>query len=319
MKETNIGATKTRIGKDTNALLIDFLGDQFGKYRDVWNKAGPDAIPEFPIHIDFELVDRCNMSCVFCPRNEENHPNIPYSINTGDQLDEEDLDKIIAHTSAYGLQSINFAWGEPLLYKNIFTVIKKFHNSGVIDSRLVTNGLLLHKFMDQIFDSGLINLYVSLDALSEETYSIHRGKGYHKVKENLLNFLAEKKRRKSFLPISRVSFVETKENTHEMEAFKKFWMDKVDFIDIQIYADFNKSEAFNSGVKKWNCIEPFRRVSLMGNGDIVPCCSFHGKNLVIGNISKMTIKEAWDSEKMQVVRARLLNGKEPICLACQSC
>lgn len=315
-----MGAIASRIAYDkVNESLATLKGPKFIEYREAWRSAGPEHIPEFPVHIDFELVDSCNQSCTFCPRNATTHPDLPYELDSKQKLDEAMVDRIAAQAAAHGLYSINVAWGEPLLYREVFGVIKKFHKAGVIDSRLVTNGLLLHKYTDQIFESGLVNLYVSLDAFKEETYTKQRGPGYRNVVRNLLIFLEEKKKRKAVLPVVRVSLIETTENAQEVEAFKDFWGDKVDIIDIQILTDFAKSEYENIRRKKWNCIEPFRRISIMGNGEILPCCSFHGKNLVIGNIKDMTIKQAWDSEKMKTIRSNLLQDKIPTCLVCQGC
>ena len=42
--------------------------------------------------------------------------------------------------------SVNFgAYADPLVNKDIFKVIRKFMDAGVIESRIITNGLLLHK------------------------------------------------------------------------------------------------------------------------------------------------------------------------------
>lgn len=319
MAKLNTGATIRITDKAINKSLVDLLGGKFRHYREAWNNAGPDKIPDFPINLDIELIDQCNQNCIFCARNKKTHPNLPYSVNTGERLGEDIVDRIIGQTSLNGLCSVNIAWGEPLLYKNVFNVIKKFHSSGVVDSRLVTNGLLLDRFTDDIFNSGLVNLYVSIDASSQATYSRQRGRGYRKVVDNLLTFIDEKRKRRSFLPVIRVSFVETKENKHEVETFKNFWSDKVDIVDIQILTEFNKSDYKSLKNKKWSCIEPFRRLSVMANGDILPCCTFFGKNLVIGNIFHMSIKEAWDSQKMRVIRDNLIKNKEPVCLLCQGC
>ena len=81
-----------------------------------------------------------------------------------------------------------------LLTKIFFKIVKKFTNIGVVDSRLITNALLLDKFGNQIFESGLVNLYISIDAFSEKTYQMQRGPGYKKVINNVLNFLKKKKK-----------------------------------------------------------------------------------------------------------------------------
>lgn len=321
MSKTVVIETTHRVyDNDTEDKIISILGNKYIKYRKAWNDATPSKIPLFPIHLDFEFYDICNQSCIFCPRNENIHKNLSYKINTKAKLDESLLDKIILESSEENLMSVNFgAFAEPLINKNLFDLIKRFVGTGVIDTRVITNGLLLDKYIDQIFESGLVNLYISIDAFSETTYQQQRGNGYTKVINNILKFINEKKKRNSILPIVRVSFVETDLNKKEKEDFVNFWKDKVDHIDFQKKIDFSKNsnESLNDK-KQWNCIDPFRRMSIISDGSILPCCSFWGRSLVIGNIRDISIKDAWKSLSMKKIREDLLLNKSSICNTCQS-
>ncbi len=311
--------TKKITNNNIEKTLSNHLGDKYLNYRSAWNAAKPTSIPDFPIHIDIELYDLCNQKCVFCPRNETTHPNVTYPINTNSKLDEKLTNKIIREIKKNKLMSVNFgAFADPLVNKKIFQVIKKFMDAGVVDSRIITNGLLLNKYTDSIFESGLVNLYVSLDAFKEETYLKQRGPGYKKVVSNLLNFLDEKKKRKSVLPITRVSFIETNDNKDELKDFVEFWSDKVDHIDLQKLINFNKEVNDSYQTKQWNCIDPFRRVAIVSDGSVLPCCSFWGKNLVLGNIKDQSIIDIWNGQEMTKVRKDLLSDQSNICTTCQS-
>jgi hypothetical protein len=311
--------TKKIINNNIEKILAEHIGRRYSEYRNAWALAQPNNIPNFPIHIDIELYDTCNQSCTFCPRNDTTHPNVTYPINTNSRLDDNLIKKIIIEIKKNKLMSVNFgAFADPLVNTKIFQVIKEFMDAGVVDSRIITNGLLLHKYTNSIFESGLVNLYVSLDAFNEDTYFKQRGVGYKKVVSNLLNFLEEKKNRKSKLPITRVSFIETNENKNELKEFVEFWSDKVDHIDLQKLINFNKDPNKSYGSKQWNCIDPFRRVAIVSDGSILPCCSFWGKNLVLGNIKDQSIVDIWNGKEMSKVRKNLISDKSSICNTCQS-
>ena len=217
--------------------------------------------------------------------------------------------------------SINLgAFAEPLLYQRVFKMIKYAHEKGIIDSRLITNGLLINEYIDEIFDCGLVNLYVSLDAFREDTYFNIRGKGFNIVKSNILNVIEEKKRRNVILPIIRVSFLDMEINREERDNFIEFWRDKADHIDIQVFDDFNidLSEKIDKlKKKKWSCAAPFKRVSVMSDGKILPCCNYFGLNVPIGNIHKQTVAEAWNSKEMTAVREGVRFDTLNNCLICQ--
>ena len=296
--------------------LQELLGETYKKYRNEWRKAGASHVPDFPIHIDFELIDECNLRCGFCSRNAQNHPSLPYDINTKAVLSDELIGKILDEIANENLYSIGFGFGEPLLDKRIFDIIKAFHERGVIDSRITTNGIFLEDYIDAIFDSGLVNLHVSLDAFDGEMYKQIRGNSYDRAVDGLEQVLAERKRRGSLIPVVRVSFLDQPENHHQIAEFKAFWGDKVDFIDIQTYLDENHLIPSGNG-KSFDCFAPFRRIAIIADESILPCCAFRGKLLAIGNIRVNSIREAWHSAKMAEVRHNLVHDLEPICIACQ--
>jgi radical SAM protein with 4Fe4S-binding SPASM domain len=300
--------------------LTGILGKKYKQYRESWSKAGPNLLLSAPLHVDLELVDSCNESCSFCPRNTEEHPNLPYEINTRKKLSDKLVEKFFKEAKELSLPSINISIGEPLLDSRCFHIVKEFHAIGGVDSRVISNGLLLHKYVDQIFDSGLVNLFVSIDAFSEETYhKLRGGKGlYQKVVNNVLLILKEKALRKSVFPIMRVSFIEMEGNQHEQKDFLEFWQGKVDMMDIQLRMHF-ANFAGGKKPKQWNCNDPFRRMAIFANRDILPCCTFYGKMLKLGDFETMSLAEAWKSDKMAKVRSDLIQDKNSMCLACQGC
>ncbi|MCA8976691.1 MAG: radical SAM protein, partial [Planctomycetes bacterium] len=197
---------------DVHEHLATVLGPRYREYRAAWAAAGPTAIPPFPIHLDLELRDNCNQRCVFCPRNTDEHPDLPYPINTSAELDAAALQRLTAEAAAQGLWSINLgAFAEPLIHKHVFDIVRDFHAAGVVDSRIITNGLLLDRHVDAVFASGLVQLFVSIDAHTEATYARQRGPGHDRVVRNVLDFVAERRRRGALLPLVRVSYVVTAE------------------------------------------------------------------------------------------------------------
>jgi sulfatase maturation enzyme AslB (radical SAM superfamily) len=314
------GVVRTQ-AEDLDDRLSKVFGEKYSQYRKAWYKAGPNYIPSYPLHVDLELVDTCNLSCGFCPRNTKEHPNLPYAINTKAKLSDSLVDKFFKEVEKHSLPSINISIGEPLLDNRCLPIIKEFHGRGGVDSRVITNGILLDKYVDQIFDSGLMHLFVSLDAFSEETYRQRRGGGkgrYQQIVDNVLLIIKEKERRKSMFPIMRVSFVELETNEHEQKDFLEFWQNKVEVVDIQLrlhYNDFKGSQK----PKLWNCMDPFRRLCIMANQHILPCCTFYGKTLKLADFETSSLTEAWEGKEMAKVRHDLLHDLNPMCLACQGC
>jgi radical SAM protein with 4Fe4S-binding SPASM domain len=307
----------------SNEKLTALLGKDYSDYRRSWEEAGRDGnlAPSFPLHLDLELQDSCNQACVMCPRNEERHSSLPYGINLKNTTQIERIKTIISDGSKLGLKSINFgAFSEPLLHKGLWDLISYSHSNGIIDSRVITNGLLLSRYVQEVFASGLRHLFISLDAFTETTYKQIRGVGFRKILESVEMVLLEREKRKSTLPIVRVSFVEMDINRHEKDDFVNFWSEKVDFVDVQEWSDYTtKSDmaSISDIPKKFNCRSPWQRLSILADGNILPCCDFNGRALPLGNIAKNNLEDVWKSEEMKNVRLNIINDSSEVCSSCQ--
>ncbi|MBP8016744.1 SPASM domain-containing protein, partial [Candidatus Gracilibacteria bacterium] len=51
--------------------------------------------------------------------------------------------------------------------------------------------------------------------------------------------------------------------------------------------------------------EPWQRLYIRGNGEILPCCAMFAKYLSLGNITKNSLYELWNSLKMKTLRKLL--------------
>lgn len=297
------------------------FGERYEIYRTQWDKSCRTELPDFPVHLDFELGDICNQACIMCPRNSETHKNIGYELNTKKNINYDMFCRIIEEASGYNLASINLgAFAEPLINVNLFRLVSFAAQKGVIDIRIITNGLLLSKFTDRILDSAITNLFVSLDASSSSTYEKIRGKGYDQVLESVKAFIKTRDEAGLIFPFVRVSFVEMKINKHEKDEFVNFWSNIVDFVDIQPGEDLSLYPTMNTNKeKRFDCLAPWQRLSVLSNGQVLPCCNFYGRYIPIGNAQTQSMHEIWHSANMMVVRNNLINDRSPVCLTCQSC
>lgn len=316
--QTNI----VRFSNESPESRLDrVLGEKYRAYRDKWGSVNMDSLLSCPLHIDFELVDRCNQSCVMCPRNQEAHPLIEYSINTGVYQDFDAYKRVIDDCVMHGLVSINLgAFAEPLIHPRFVDFILYAKQRGIIDIRVITNGLLLSRFSKDIIECGVTNLYVSIDAFSDDVYKKVRGHGYSKVIQSVLEFMSLRDGiGNDGLPVVRVSFVDMPVNRFQKDDFVSYWRDRVDFVDVQLYDNYNIiHESVSREIKKkWDCLAPWARLSVLANGDVIPCCNFNGRNIVLGNVMSSSIIDLWLGEMIGDVRNGIKTDSSIICNACQ--
>jgi radical SAM protein with 4Fe4S-binding SPASM domain len=299
--------------------MSEALGDKYINYRRRWTASSRDFIPPYPLHLDFELNDTCNQSCIMCPRNTETHLNTDYKINTRIFFSLELFQNIIDEAVANGLTSINLgAFAEPLIHPEFRKFVEYAKTKGILDIRIITNGLRLDDFVDFLVDMSVTNVYVSLDALNEHSYRSIRGSGFERVESNLRKLINERNKRAALFPVIRVSFVKMAINASEEAGFIDKWRNFVDYIDIQPGEDLSHSpDTLLNADYRFKCIAPWQRLSILASGDIIPCCSFYGRYLPIGNIKETSVLDAWNSAAMQAVRKGLIDASQNVCEICQ--
>jgi radical SAM protein with 4Fe4S-binding SPASM domain len=313
--------------------LLPEYGDRYLKYRSDYKKTlkySENSLPDYPLTIHMELVNRCNLNCVMC--FTVNHKNKKYTLMP------EDIEKMAKDGNKNNLPAAIIGLGsESLLYKNIDQVFNTFKKNNVMDMFLYTNGVLLNeKNSLKILNSGVTRLHVSLDAATPETYlKIRRKDELANIENNLKNFIALKKKLGKTLPIVRVSFCVQDINLHEKQEFLNKWEHIVDRVDFQLMLEGEKDtdeliangsieslkDKVSNDIEDPYCALPFNSLSVWSDGSITPCCAFQGKNLVLGNIREDNIKEVWKGEKITEIRKQLLTGKDlnATCHHCIAC
>jgi radical SAM protein with 4Fe4S-binding SPASM domain len=284
-------------------------------------------LPEYPISVILELVNRCNLECTMCFQGYRND-------SEKSVLDEKTLQKLFQEFKNNKLEALLLSSSEPLLYKNFDKILKLAENSKIMDIFLFTNGTLLNnKNSELILNSSLTRLFVSVDAATETTYdkvripvnkNILNTKRLEKIENNIKNFINSRNNLNKKLPLVRVSFVALKSNVHEVNMFINKWIDIVDTVEIQkensidIYDELLKNLPKNKiTITEYNCNEPWGQVTINSDGSVGPCCNTVGRNIPIGNIKKETLKDIWQGKEMTAVRNGFINNNpNKICKLC---
>ena len=112
------------------------------------------------------LTDRCNMRCRYCMPRE--HFDSHEFLAKEEILSYEELTTIVEALVPLGLQKIRLTGGEPLLRRDICSLIEMLPQN--LDLAMTTNGLLLERYAVDLAKAGLKRVTVSLDALDTETF-----------------------------------------------------------------------------------------------------------------------------------------------------
>lgn len=123
------------------------------------------------------VTDKCNFRCPYCMPAEIFGPDFPF-LNRDQLLSFEEIEKLASiFIGSFGVKKIRITGGEPLLRRNVSTLIYKLSEiAGLEDIAMTTNGTLLPKYAQELKDSGLKRVTVSLDSLNDEIFGKMNGR-----------------------------------------------------------------------------------------------------------------------------------------------
>ncbi len=290
------------------------------RFRQAYGAASKLIAPEaFPLQLDFELNSTCNLRCAFCVHGQERVPSrflAPLAFESAVLEGEE-----------YGLVSVKLNYiNEPLLYPDWWRFVRYAKEHGVLNVYFATNGVLLNeRNRERAIDERVSKVMISLDATTPETFAnIRRSTQFELITRNIEELIVLRERRGVSWPMVRVNFLKTELNSHEAEAFVARWNGVADAIGFQDQVGvpgvdedaYAGQRAFQS---EFRCAFPSKMLVVDSRGEILPCCTFSGRLLSLGNLSRMTLGEAWTSDKMKALRREHLEKRwrsNPICRHC---
>ncbi|PWT83682.1 MAG: GTP 3',8-cyclase MoaA [Acidobacteria bacterium] len=114
------------------------------------------------------LTDRCNFRCFYClPHGEP--PIAPKE----QMLTYEEIEAVCEVFVSLGIQKIRLTGGEPMMRRDIETIIVKLavlKPMGLRDLALTTNGYFLPDRAQSLKDAGLDRITISLDSLKRDVF-----------------------------------------------------------------------------------------------------------------------------------------------------
>ena len=281
---------------------------------------------KFPSQVMVDLTEVCNLACIHCT-----HPEFKLSTVYGKRmLDPKFNKKMIEEVSTIGKGFTKYirytSNGEPLVHPKSYEMIQDAVENSGTKVTLTTNGTLLNeKRMFKILKTGLHMIDISTDAASNETYKkIRVGGDLDVTKSNILKLIKLREEAKSKTKII-VSFVEQKENTHEVEDFKRYWESKnVDEVLIRRLhsnsgsnlQDKEKTES-NQGNRK-PCLYPWERVILNARGKLAFCPTDWYAKSELCSYENNSIEEVWKNTFYKDLRNQHLtcNFSNKFCKQC---
>lgn len=275
----------------------------------------------------------CNFECTFCPTGDRGLMKKIGRYQGGLSLD--DFQKILDDCRDFGekLKVLRlYKDGEPLLNKNIYSMIELAKKSNCFDSIDTTsNGLLLtRKNSENLVSAGLNLINISVDGLSEDQF-FH----FTKRRVNFKNFVDQIKylyeiRGDLKIVIKTTSEIIGEDKHQEFLDVFSPYCDKI-FVEntSPCWPDFDVEERMgitiekglygNEIIEQTACPYLFYSVSVNSDMKVSACFVDWSRDLIVGDLRNASLKDVWHSDLMNSHRMNHILGNRkshPICGKC---
>ncbi|MFM2226919.1 MAG: hypothetical protein RL664_262 [Bacteroidota bacterium] len=312
----------------TNALLV-YIGFYFSRF---FKSVKPWGMP---ISLSIEPTTACNLGCPECPSGLKQ-----FSRDTGN-LKAENFNRWLDQLSPT-LSYLNFYFqGEPFIHNDILQFISKASQAGIYTSTSTNAHFITEKRAQEIVQSGLDRILISIDGTTQEVYEQYRVHGtLQKVLDGAKHLVEARKNLNSRTPHIIFQFLVVRPNEHQIEDAKRlaneYKVDEIRFKTAQVY-DYENGNPLIPTIEKYSrykrlsngkfivkssldnhCWRMWSGAVVTWDGKVVPCCFDKDATHEMGNLSKEDFKSIWKGKAYTKFRKQLLKGRKEIDI-CKNC
>lgn len=287
-----------------------------------------------PYAIAFEPTTACNLRCPECPSGLRKFTR-PMG-NADFQL----FEKTIKQTRKHAFYLTLYFQGEPLINPDFFKMVREAkRNEFYVATSSNAHYFSKEKALETIA-SGLDKLIISLDGITQKTYSKYRIDGeLEKVLEGVNNLVFAKEKLGSSTPNIIIQFLAFSHNEHEIESIKKLkkqlGVDQVKIKSAQFYEPDNsdlipknedltrykKNESGNYSIKNKvvnRCWRLWSSPVITQDGQVLPCCFDKDAEHALGKLNNDDFTTIWGGDNYHVFRNQVFTGRSKIDI-CRNC
>jgi len=275
----------------------------------------------FPQQVVVETTAACDQRCIFCGRTYMSRPKKTMAKETFNRIVEE-----IARENPLTELWPTFMGEALLLHNRVFDMIRYAREIGCRKITLNSNGNHLNeKTIPRLLDCGLDRFIVSCDGHSKETYEKIRVGGRFERLYGGVNLLLETMRREGRTrPLIEMQFSVFDENEHEVEDFKRFWLQEGVVVKVRpkLYWSGNVKGGeyrVKTDGNRIPCLWAMDTCAIHWNGNVVMCAIDCDGKYVAGNVEAQSIKEIWNGPLKWIRELHLRRRFRELPEVCRTC
>lgn len=311
------------------------------------SRLGLVRISHAPLFVSVEPANICQLKCPACPvgllltaKRSGSDSGTASNSPQGGFMSLDVWHRVLAEIRDTAFVVQFYFQGEPLLNKELPTMIREAHEAGLYTIVSTNAQAMTEKLAEELVHAGLDRIIISMDGLTDESYNAYRVGGSLEKTKAALRYLREAKNKSQ---ISNLKFqielqcLRLKTNEHEWRAFEKQYKvlgaDRIVFKTAQLY-DYANGHPLMPSDPRYSryilgadglyhrrrlgkgCFRVWSGVVVTTTGDVLPCCYDKAHEHSYGNIMTSPLRELFTGEKANAFRRAAYRQTPLICQEC---
>jgi len=289
-----------------------------------------------PFVLMVEPTNFCNLKCPLCPSGNGD------MTRPRGTMELAHFEKVIKEQADHLFLLMLWNQGEPFINKQLTNMIRiaTAHNVPTLTSTNV-HYIKTPEIAEDIVDSGLSEIIVSLDGVTSESYVKYRvGGNFDRVLDGIRLLVKAKEKLGATHPVIHLQFIIMKHNEHEIEAARKLsrdlGVDRLSLKTAQVYTeeeaqtylptdenlsryDYDAEKLATKSKITNSCRHLWYSTVINWDGAVSPCCFDKDVHYGLGHAGNgQAFDEVWTGEKYTDFRNAILKDRAsvPICNNC---
>jgi MoaA/NifB/PqqE/SkfB family radical SAM enzyme/SAM-dependent methyltransferase len=331
--------------KENRLAYLNFLRAKY----EAWT--GEVLVRSYPSYLGIDPTSLCQLRCPHCPtgvENEARKSGQPVSFRDRTMLADDVLDALLDEVGEYLFLIMFYNWGEPLLNKNLPSLIKKAKPWNIyteIHSNLSLR--LTDQRIEELLNSGIDTLSASIDGFSQKTYETYRRGGDFELARTNLDRLVKIRDTLGLKTRLVWGFLVFSFNEHELEVARSYCEERgIIFNPREAYTtnpdwlpSYRKGKLISAAVQApapgpeppsqpaalSPCAWHYSYTMVNANGSVSPCCASWEQKHDFGTVvpGRVSFADIWNNNFYRKSRAAFANKDikglgqvDTLCLRC---
>ncbi len=304
--ETETHVNKGHFELDTEERTKEFYNklstgweEEYRTYRRLWNELpAKREVSEYPLLVDLELADVCNLRCPMCPTITDEFKDKRrkglMDINLAKKIIDEIAGKVFA---------LRLSWvGESTMHPHFIELIKYAKDRGIREVAFLTNGYRMNiDYFKTIVEAGADWITISIDGLGETYSKIRKPLVFEDIYQKLKDIKEYKAKHNLIKPVIKIQAIWPAIRENPTEYYNTI-APLVDLVAYNPLIDYLHKDEDIIYVDNFVCPQHYQRVVVASYGQASMCSCDDFVDHPIGDLNTQTIHEIWHGEKFNVMR-----------------